>query len=394
MDRLTRDTAATGRARFRRLASPGLLFRLAAWRPPAALGSGRLAVQMSGAGLAHLFYRGDDGIDRARCLSRQRWALSLVTASGASRATLREVRCLAAGDPACEYLVSWQGRASALSVIGTGLVIAALLASTGFPGGTAVAFVVVAVASATTYAVERWRAARTDAPARAQSGAAFGRWVVGTCAPPAEPAPTADAAAVAMDLDGDVWRVGYRNTTIQLRHSRGLALLAHLVRNPGQETHVTTLDAITPSNRPGATRGPADALAAPRLGDAGEILDAKARAEYRRRATELREQIEDADARNDVRRGAAMRDELEQLEDELRLAVGAGGRPRRAANDAERLRVAITHRIRAAIDQIARRHPELGDHLRASVSTGYRCLYQPSSAAVVEDRPRQPDRSA
>src|SRR5262249_5838395 len=82
--------------------------------------------------------------------------------------------------------------------------------------------------------------------------------------------------------------------------------------------------------------------------------------------------------RPDLGRAEAVRAELERVEDELLLAVGPGGRPRRAAPDMERLRGAISHRIRAAIAQIARYHPALGAHLPASVSTGYRCVYEPT----------------
>jgi hypothetical protein len=371
------------------------MFRLAAWRQPAALGAGRLAVQMQRAGMARLWYRGDDDVERARCLDRQRWALRLVSSTGASRATLQELRCLAAGDGACEYVVSWQDRARVLSGTGSGLLVAAVLASSGLPAGAPLFWIAVPLVSAGAWVVERWRAAHTEALARAQSGAAFRRWALDASVAHVEPGVVpAQASGVVLELDGDLWRIAYEGTTIRLRLSRGLALLAHLVQNPRQEIHVTTLDAITPSNRPGAARGPSEGFAASSRGDAGEILDAQARAEYRRRATELRAELEEAEARHDASRIEAMRDELEQLEDELRLALGPGGRPRRAANDAERLRVAITHRIRSAIDQIARRHPALGEHLRASVSTGYRCVYDPTAPPLVDEQAaRQPERT-
>jgi hypothetical protein len=188
-----------------------------------------------------------------------------------------------------------------------------------------------------------------------------------------EPGPT-------IEREGEVWRVAYEGTTVRLRYSRGLALLAHLVRQPGQEIHVSKLDAITPSGGSAAARGgpfPDDGVI-PMPGDAGEILDDRARDEYRRRIVELREELEAAEEGADLVRAEAVRAELERVEDELLLAVGPGGRPRRAAPDVERLRGAISHRIRAAIAQIARYHPALGAHLTASVSTGYRCVYEPT----------------
>jgi hypothetical protein len=188
-----------------------------------------------------------------------------------------------------------------------------------------------------------------------------------------------------MEQEGDMWRVGYEGTTVRLRHSRGLALLAHLVWSPGHDVHVSELDAITPSSRSATSRGSPvlHGNGVPVPGDAGEVLDAQARTEYRRRITTLRGELEDAESRNDLGQAGSSRVELELLEDELQAAVGPGGRARRAASDSERLRVSITHRIRSAIAQIAQRHPGLGAHLAASVSTGYRCVYQPPERLAV-----------
>ena len=163
-----------------------------------------------------------------------------------------------------------------------------------------------------------------------------------------------------------------------LRHSRGLTLLAHLVRCPGRAIHVRELDAMTPSGGAALPRPEApeiDLVAVP--GDAGEVLDRQALAEYRSRVGELRTEIDDAEARGETARAEALRAELDMLASELRNAVGAGGRVRRVAPEVERLRTAITRRIRSAIVRISEHHPKLGAHLQAHVSTGYTCAYEP-----------------
>jgi hypothetical protein len=119
----------------------------------------------------------------------------------------------------------------------------------------------------------------------------------------------------------------------------------------------------------------------PLPGEGGELLDAQARDEYRRRVVELREEIDDAEHRHDLGRVETLRAELDLLVDELRAAVGPGGRVRRASSDVERERVAITRRIRSAIALIAKHHPSLGEHLMSTVTTGYYCAYRPSAAA-------------
>jgi non-specific serine/threonine protein kinase len=162
-----------------------------------------------------------------------------------------------------------------------------------------------------------------------------------------------------------------------------VALLHQLVLNPGEEIRVQTLDALVPSSGTASEQTAVNSDALPAdgmsfgLGDAGPVLDDRARAEYRSRLAELRREFEDAERCNDPGRMAAARAETEQLADELRAATGLGGRARRASSDVDRIRIAVTRRIRAAIDQLAKLHPALGDHLERSVRTGFTCCYMP-----------------
>jgi hypothetical protein len=41
------------------------------------------------------------------------------------------------------------------------------------------------------------------------------------------------------------------------------------------------------------------------------------------------------------------------------------------------MRIAVTRRIRAAIEQLGKLHPVLGEHLEGSVRTGFTCCYSP-----------------
>jgi hypothetical protein len=107
------------------------------------------------------------------------------------------------------------------------------------------------------------------------------------------------------------------------------------------------------------------------------VLDDRARADYRRRLAELRTELEDAERCNDPGRADAARAEMEQLGDELRAATGLGGRARRVSSDVERMRLAVTRRIRAAIEQLGKLHPALGEHLERSIRTGFSGCYLP-----------------
>jgi hypothetical protein len=112
---------------------------------------------------------------------------------------------------------------------------------------------------------------------------------------------------------------------------------------------------------------------------------------YRQRLQDLEEDLDEADRHGDLGRSAKLAAEREALLAELARSVGLGGRPRRAAGDAdERLRKAVSARVKASIERVEALHPALGRHLRASVRTGFWCGYwpeQPVTWRVVVDRP-------
>ena len=92
-------------------------------------------------------------------------------------------------------------------------------------------------------------------------------------------------------------------------------------------------------------------------GDAGELLDDEARAEYRRRLEDLRESVAEAESFGDAARARRARAEIDFLGAELGRAVGLGGRQRRAGGAAERARSAVQRRIKNALDRIAEASP-------------------------------------
>src|SRR5438132_1609907 len=221
---------------------------------------------------------------------------------------------------------------------------------------------------------------------------AFRRAATGL-APPArtgEPAMPAAASTGAPDegcvlrQEGDFWRITFERKTVLIQSSRGLSLLVHLLRNPGAEIRVTTLAALVPSDAevPTQTETAVHGEIVRDLGDAGDILDAQAKAAYRGRVGELREELRDSEACNDLGRASSARAELEAIAEQLRGATGLGGRSRRASSSADRVRVAVTRRIRAAIAQIAKHHAPLGAHLTSSIRTGYSCSYEPADKLV------------
>ena len=179
---------------------------------------------------------------------------------------------------------------------------------------------------------------------------------------------------------GDYWTIVYESQTTWLKATRGLESLACLLAHPGREFHVAELvGTVSPDIGPDPWCAEQDGrqMGSVGLQDAGPILDAHAKAEYKFRLAELRAELEDAEHFNDFDRAEKIQRESNVITEQLAQAVGFRGRNRRAASQAERAHSTVTKRIRGSINKIAQNTPSLGRHLAASVRTGYFCAYNP-----------------
>jgi hypothetical protein len=172
----------------------------------------------------------------------------------------------------------------------------------------------------------------------------------------------------ALRRDRSEWMVEHAGRSFRLKDVRGLGMLAQLVDNPGREIHVLDLAAESEGDAGGGAMD---------LGDAGEVIDLRAREAYKARIADLREELREAEGWRDDARAARIRGELEALTQQIAAAVGLGGRERRSGSAAERARVTVQRRVREAIKKIADHDADLGRHLDWSVRTGTFCLYEP-----------------
>src|SRR5260370_30912896 len=99
--------------------------------------------------------------------------------------------------------------------------------------------------------------------------------------------------------EGEYWTVGYGNRALRLKDTKGFAFLALLLRHPGTEFHVLGL-AGGVASQPEADENSLSGHGLPRgeedleragihikgLGDAGEMVDDKAKVPYPRRLSE------------------------------------------------------------------------------------------------------------
>jgi hypothetical protein len=193
-------------------------------------------------------------------------------------------------------------------------------------------------------------------------------------APPTEPVTGSTVPAAGESpgsefrFDGRVWNLTFAGRTVHLPDAKGLRDLHTLLRLPGGE--VPASDLLNPA-------GGEVVRSVGRLG-ADAVLDEQAKAQYRRRLAELDEQIDRAVQRHQDDRAAELDRERAALIEELRSATGLAGRARRLGDEGERARKTVTARIRDTMRRLDTHHPELAEHLRASISTGVTCRYQPT----------------
>jgi hypothetical protein len=177
--------------------------------------------------------------------------------------------------------------------------------------------------------------------------------------------PGADQSANVFRREGDTWTISYEGASLRLRDAKGLQYLARLLAQPGTEIHVSDLAAETTG----------EALSASRSG--GEVLDASAKRAYKERLNELKTELTEASEWNDIHRMATAQAEIDTLTDQLAGAYGLGGRPRRMGDSVERVRKAVTNRLRDSLERISAEHQALGLHLSNALHTGTFCSYTP-----------------
>ena len=97
---------------------------------------------------------------------------------------------------------------------------------------------------------------------------------------------------------GEDWTIGYEKASFPLRHVLGLTYIQHLLQYPGEQFHALDLlggtapgsiSEIDPSRF--ARWRDDDNVAIGRVSDTGPILDEQAKRDYRRRISELNEEL-------------------------------------------------------------------------------------------------------
>src|SRR5262249_9764356 len=128
--------------------------------------------------------------------------------------------------------------------------------------------------------------------------------------------PPTEATQGVFRKEGEFWTIASWGEVFRLRDVRGLAYIAHLLRHPRAEVHVLSLASKSGGTQDELAESVVEEQAAQsdltvgRMGDAGEMLDAQAKAAYKRRTAELREQLKEARELNQLGRVDQIQDEI------------------------------------------------------------------------------------
>ncbi len=200
------------------------------------------------------------------------------------------------------------------------------------------------------------------------------RMTAETLARPKPAVATPDVELALRDLDqypnvfrrlGQIWVVKHKAEMILMQDARGMTYLARLLTDPGRTVPAASLLAAVAGIDPRITTG-----------TAGQLLDDQAMDTYKRRYTELQEDLDEAETKNDLGRIAQLQAEMEAFELEIARATGLGG-TKREKTDAERVRKNVSMAVSRAIDSIRDEHAGLGRHLQNSISPGLTFRYDP-----------------
>jgi TolB-like protein len=159
--------------------------------------------------------------------------------------------------------------------------------------------------------------------------------------------------------ENEMWQISFEGKTVFIPEVKGFVDMAKLLEYPEKEFHCTSL-----------------------LGNGvqmtGELVfDEKARQSYKRKIQDLQDEIKQCEDHSNFDRAAELQLEYDSLVDHLSASLGMGGKTRKINDPMDKMRSAVTWRIRNAIQKIEKSHPSLGKHFTHAIKTGLFCAYKP-----------------
>jgi hypothetical protein len=188
--------------------------------------------------------------------------------------------------------------------------------------------------------------------------------------------------------EGDGWGVCFEGNHISVKHSLGLTYIGYLLANPEQDVSVFDLVSLERKDEANPTSSEYSTMTHDQLeaegmsvrfglGDAGEILDAQAKKQFKERLDDIREELAYTKANGDICQAEKLENEKDAIMQQLNAAIGLGGRGRKAGSVAERARISVSQNIHKAIKNMSKHDQKLAQFLNNSIKTGITCKYAP-----------------
>lgn len=209
--------------------------------------------------------------------------------------------------------------------------------------------------------------------------------------PETEPPPGTDN--VFRKRGSRLWQLVYEGKEVLIPHTKGMDILAHLLRNPNQDVDsgdLLSAAAVEPSELTGPQAAYVAQLAGESSGPHGkggavvgddfdDVADARARDAYKQKLGELKEDLADAQRNNDMGREAQVQQQINVLKEHIKSVYRPGGRSRKTPDLSERNRKRALKLIHTAMRRIEKDHEALGSHLFTAIKTGAHCSYRPDT---------------
>ncbi len=193
---------------------------------------------------------------------------------------------------------------------------------------------------------------------------------------------------------GNMWEArfnGGRKVQIQ-RHRKGCQILHYLLARPWQRLSVYSVAAVLNlydieeiseikidqeelQDGYQITEGPL-------RGDLGATLDEKAVFEYRKKARDLKEELEEANLLGNTERSEDIKDQIAQIHNAINGSEGKAGKKRKQKDLRKNLVDAYRINVTRTINEIAKTAPKFSEHLKDFVTCGSELSYLPDIETV------------
>ncbi len=186
--------------------------------------------------------------------------------------------------------------------------------------------------------------------------------------------------------ENDVWGIVYEGKEQLVPHRKGMYDIGQLLSNPGKLLAVEWLDYLVPEPKARTGKAPYKirqeleelGLVISGPGHVGEAFVRADRDQLEEARDRYRQTAEEAAALGKMEEAQDARDQAAKIDDYISKNIDLRGRPRKQADEADKIRKRVSKRIHETIGHIgAAGHEALAQHLDGCLRTGFDCIYAP-----------------